>query len=216
MQDVLIPDKRGGLSGIFSNIQSRMNIMDMGMKGQSAVGSFKGMFSKSPASVSSGGGGAGSATPAAAAPLMTESTTGATFGDKIVAGGSQAAQYAPYAVPVAASGYEYSQAKDDPTYSSRSRQLGPTDSMGRAGEAWNRFTEPVRSLALTDDRPSKMDAIDRRYNSQQDAKQKIQEAKAALNSSGLSLAERRSIGQKLERANMKLGDKKRGSTSLYT
>ena len=182
MEQVNVPERRGGLSGLMG----MFNTVAGGAKNYQSI---KGMFGNGGGPTGGTTGGtttAGGSTGAAAG--------GGGGGEALAGGGSSAAgaaAYAPYAAPVVAGIYEYDQVKKDPQYSWKSRQTGPSDPYGKvsggiSGEMKN----------ITD----KLDAMDRRYSASRDAEMKIAEAKHALKNSGLSTADQRNIGQKLDRA----------------
>ncbi len=223
-QQALIPEKRGGISGLMNMFSQGSGLLQMGAKGKEGYASLMGGGSTGGGAEGVVGGGAGSyslgvgnVTPVTQGMSPTlgggstggSTATGAGFGETV-------AGYAPYAAPAIAGYYEY-QAMKDP--SKLSKYVGNRDvsfTGKKLGEKIGTAKMPTISsgLSLTGESGgNKMSAVERRYQNSQNAMSSIDEAQKALSEAQLPDAERRSIYQKLELARQ--GGQKRGS-SIHT
>ncbi len=214
-QQVLIPEKRGGISGLMNMFSQGAGMLQMGAKGKEGFTSLMGG--------SGGGGGAeglgagagayslgvGNVTP------VTQGMSPTLGGGSTAATGESAASFAGPAVALGAAGYGEYQAMKNPSL--RGRMTGNRD-ISETGEKIGRGLSNLPSigkgLSLTGENGgNKMPAIERRYQNSQNAMSSIDEAQKALSEAQLPDAERRSIYQKLELARQ--GGQKRGS-SIYS
>ena len=218
-EQVLIPEKRGGIAGLMNMFSQGAGMLQMGAKGKEGFASLMGS--------SGGGGGAGGLAGGGAgayslgvgnvAPVTTGMSPtlggGAAPGGAAASGGTTAAAgegiagYAPYAAPVVAGYYEGKAMQDPQKYpSGRTRAKGGLTNVGRQlADKVGISKMPTMSsigkgLSLTDSGGNKMSALERRYENTKNASAAIDEAHAALKEVQLPDAERRSIYQKLELA----------------
>jgi len=213
-EQVLIPEKRGGIAGLMNMFSQGAGMLQMGAKGKEGFASLMGG--------SGGGGGAGGLGAGAGAyslgvgnvaPVTTgmSPTLGggtAASGGTTAAAGEGIAGYAPYAAPVVAGYYEGKAMQDPQKYpSGRTRAKGSLTNVGRQlADKVGISKMPTMSsigkgLSLTaDSGGNKMSALERRYENTKNAAAAIDEAHAALKEVQLPDAERRSIYQKLELA----------------
>jgi hypothetical protein len=232
MVEVLIPQKKGGLSGLFSGMQS------LG-QGASAYSNIMGAFGGGASGGSGAGLGAGGTAGkyglglkfgnvTAGGEAAAADTAGASAGGSSI--GATAAEYAGPAVAIGTAAYQTQenwkngkQGENAPIGVSGTRESPSTRSNSVAGQTlkagrdinneWNRFTS---GMNLTGEKPDPMGAMERRMSTQQTAMQDIQAAQEQLNVAGLPTEERRRIGQKLELARQQIGGQNRGSRRIYT
>lgn len=232
-EQVLVPEKRSVLSRLFGMFQT----------GVGAVKGYQDMMGTFGSGGAGGGAGGGIGTGAVGAAagkglLGGQTVQPVTTGMSPVLGGGEAAggaatgagestlgSVAPYAGPAYAG---YATAKDY-------KETGGAKTTRPAGEgsynnpitrwgAKNGTTiltgglNKVPGLGLSGgvDSESQMDAMERRYTSQQTAMQDLEDARQALGQSGLPKDEQRRIGQKLNLAQQQIGGKRRGSTTSYS
>lgn len=216
-QQVLIPEKRGGISGLMNMFSQGAGMLQMGAKGKEGLASLMGTGG-------GGGGGAGGLGAGAGAynlgvgnvAPVTEGMSPTLGGGSAAAGGESAASFAAPAVALGVAGYGEYQAMKNPAL--RGRMTGNRD-ISQTGEKIGRGLSNLPSigkgLSLTGETGgNKMPALERRYQNSQNAMSSIDEAQKALSEAQLPDAERRSIYQKLELAKQS-GGKKRGS-SIYS
>ena len=217
MAEVLKPERRSAFDKIFS----LFNMVGQGAQSWSNIKQGFGI---------GGAGGVKSVTEGMSTTLGGSEAAATGASEAAATGASEGiAAYAPYAGPAAAliaAGYytkkDYEETGGEnvgPIGTSpraKSQQMSTTGQFYKAGKdigaEAQRFGKRV-GLGLTDQ--GNLDAMERRYQTQQTAMNDIQEAQKALEGAGLPTDERRSISQKLEQARQRIGGAKRGG-SLYT
>jgi len=230
MAEVLKPERRSAFDKIFS----LFNMVGQGAQSWSNIKEGFGIGGAGGAVSGGGGGGGGFGLGVGGVKSVTEGMSPTLGGSEPAATGASEgiSAYAPYAAPVIAGidEYRYQEKKrrgevpDQGTgryaigqgAKSQSQQMSTTGQFYKAGKdigaEAQRFGKRV-GLGLTDQ--GNLDAMERRYQTQQTAMNDIQEAQKALEGAGLPTDERRSISQKLEQARQRIGGAKRGG-SLYT
>jgi hypothetical protein len=214
-EQVLIPEKRGGISGLMNMFSQGSSMLQMGAKGKEGLSSLMG-------SGGGGGGAGGLGGGAGAYSLGTKAFKppsegmSSELGGGEAAGGESASSFVGPAIALGMAGYGEYQAMKNPSLKEKfvgNRDVSQTgEKMGRGLS--NSLKGVSGGLSLTDagSQPNKMGALERRYESSRDPGTAIDEAQNALKEANLPDAERRSIYQKLELARQ---GGKRGS-SVYT
>ena len=239
-QQVLIPEKRGGISGLMNMFSQGAGMLQMGAKGKEGFTSLMG---------GSGGGGGAEGLGAGAgayslgvgnvAPVTTgmsptlgggtaagTTTGGATTAAGSGGGGTAAAMGSSIMGPAAAVGlgyysqYKIGEANDAKVKANNDKakaeyRANPGLAVDFRDDLYGKKASAQGSapsgLSLTD--TDKMSAVERRYNNNRNPMGAIEAAQSALAEADLPDAERRSIYQKLELARQ--GGQKRGS-SIYS
>ncbi len=216
-EQVLMPEKRGGLSGLMNMFSQGAGMLQMGAKGKEGLASLMGGSGGGGGAGGLAGGGAGAYSlgvgnvPSVTSGMSPVLGGGAAPGGTAASGGTTAAAgegiagYAPYAAPVVAGYYEGKAMQDPQKYpSGRTRAKGGLTNVGRqladkvGISKMPTMSSMSKGLSLTS--PDKMSSIERRYTNSKDAMSSIDAAQKALSEAQLPDAERRSIYQKLELA----------------
>ena len=215
-------ERKGGLSGLMGMFSKGVGFLQTGMQGKQA---YDGLMGGGSAGASAGGGGGGGAGFGLGLPAMKSafgSEGAAASGSGAEAAGSTAGGLGQYAAPAAAgaaavvSEAQYQKGLRGGTGSQESGRYnvgGSSDFQKQQQNVQSGFMDPVGAtktnlenfgksvgLGLTDTKPDKMSAMERRYGNYGNASNDIAEAQAALKDSNLPLADRRSIYRKLEQA----------------
>ncbi len=220
-EQVLIPEKRGGINRLMDLFNQGSSMLQTGAKGKEGYKSL--MSSGDGGGDGSGiggiGGGYGAYTLGAKAfKPASDGMSSELGGGSTAAGGESAASFIAPAAALGTAGYGEYQTMKNP--SSGSRYVGNRDvSMtgAKLGDKLGTSKMPSISggLSLTSQSGgNKMPALERRYQNSQNAMSSIDAAQKALAEADLPDAERRSINQKLELAK-RSGGQKRGS-SIYS
>lgn len=243
--EVLIPERKGGLSGLFKGFQMFGQGADSFSKIKSAWGT-----GSTGAETTAGGGesllGAGAASKYG---LNVGNVKPVTTDMSPVLGGGEAAGGSTG--EAAASGSTFGEVMGNTIVGPAVGIAGGVYSQQRIGQEMDRRRDTVNNAAkeqirknpalsgtrfednysqsgsidmgpnpngfnLTGARPDPMGAMERRMQTQQTAMQDIQAAQEQLNVAGLPTEERRRIGQKLELARQTIGGQNRGNRRLYT
>ncbi len=220
-EQVLIPQKRGGIAGLINMFTQGAGLLKAGGEGKEG---YQSLMSSGDGGGGGGGGlggiGGGYGAYSLGAKAFKPATDGMSSelgGGSTAASGESAASFIAPAVALGTAGYGEYQTMKNP--SSGSRYVGNRDvSMtgAKLGERLGTSKMPSISggLSLTSQGGgNKMPALERRYQNSQNAMSSIDAAQKALSEADLPDAERRSINQKLDLARQ--GGQKRGS-SIYS
>jgi len=222
-EQVLIPEKRGGISRLMDLFSQGSGMLQMGAKGKEGYQSLMGSGSSGGGGGGLGGigGGYGAYTLGAKAfKPASEGMSSELGGGSTAASGESAASFVAPAVALGAAGYGEYKAMKNPSL--RDKMVGNRDvSMTGAKLGDKLGTSKMPSIGgglsltstSTNSGGDKMSALERRYQNTNDSTASIDQAQKALKDIQLPDAERRSIYQKLELARQ--GGQKRGS-SVYT
>jgi hypothetical protein len=227
-------------------IPERRNLLQRGMGfiqqlGGAAQGwnSLAGMFGGGAAGGAGGGGvGAGAVGAAAGKGLLGGQTVQpVTTGMSPVLGGGEAAggtgaaagestvgSVLPYAGPAYAGYATYKDYKE--TGGAKTTRPAGEGSYNNSLTKWASKNGPtiatgglnqIKGLGLSEDQNgSQMDAMERRYTTQQNAMQDLEDARQSLAQSGLPKEEQRRIGQKLALAQNQIGGRRNAGRTSYT